>query len=109
MDSQNGDFAKSVSIPGANIMHAKTTVISKTKAYMNLANPEWAQDDGQTAQVVETHVPVIQQAKLPKLSTPPIFVGRKYKFVNLSEFYTMSCNLLRNFLRNFFFSALFFV
>lgn len=80
MDSQNGDLANSVSIPGANIMHAKTTVISKTKAYMNLANPEWAHEDGHNAQVVLTQVPVIQQAKLPKLSTPPIFVLRKYKY-----------------------------
>jgi len=40
---------------------------------MNLANPEFPQLEGHMAQVVETQVPVKQQAILPKLSTPPIF------------------------------------
>ena len=41
--SQNGSLFNQVSTPGANMIHAMTTVTRSTKAYMNLANPECAQ------------------------------------------------------------------
>lgn len=93
--SQNGDFFSHVSTPGASMMQEMTTVTNRTKAYINLekkwefetrllrsyvskatkkylARPEFPQLEGQTAQVVETQVPVRQQAKLLKLKMPPI-------------------------------------
>ncbi len=51
-----------------------TRVTSKTIAYMNFASVEFPQLDGQMAHVVDTQVPVRQQARLPKLRTPPILV-----------------------------------
>ena len=70
--SQNGNLFSHDSTPGANIIQDNTTVTKRTKAYMNLAKPEFPQLDGHIAQVVETQVPVRQTAKLPKLKTPPI-------------------------------------
>ena len=51
MGSQNGDLFSQVSTPGANIMQEITTVTSKTRAYINFANPEFPHEDGQIAQV----------------------------------------------------------
>jgi hypothetical protein len=45
---------------------------------MNFAKPEFPQLWGHIAQVVETQVPVRQQAKLPKLNTPPILIEGIY-------------------------------
>jgi len=50
-----------------------TAVRRSTRAYMNLASAAFPQELGHTAHVVLTHVPVIQQARLLKLSIPPIF------------------------------------
>ena len=61
-----------VSTPGASITQDMTAVNRSTKAYMNLASAAFPQELGHTAQVVLTHVPVIQQARLLKLSIPPI-------------------------------------
>ena len=72
LSSHNGNFVSHVSTPGANIIHEITTVTNKTKAYINLARPELPQLDGHIAQVVETHVPVKQQAMLLILRIPPM-------------------------------------
>ena len=80
--SQNGDLLSHVSTPGANIIHDITTVIKSTNAYINFAKPEFPQLWGHIAQVVETQVPVRQQAKLPKLNTPPIVI----EGINLKKF-----------------------
>ena len=66
-------FSSQVSTPGASMMQEITAVNRSTRAYMNFARAAFPQEFGQTAQVVLTQVPVIQQARLLKLSTPPIF------------------------------------
>ena len=55
------------------MMQDITAVKRSTRAYMNLARAALAQELGHTAHVVLTQVPVMQQARLLKLSTPPIF------------------------------------
>ena len=62
------------STPGASMMQDMTAVKRSTRAYMNLAKAALAQELGHTAHVVLTQVPVMQQARLLKLSTPPIFI-----------------------------------
>lgn len=57
-------------------MQDMTAVKRSTRAYMNLARAALAQELGHTAHVVLTQVPVMQQARLLKLSTPPIFVSK---------------------------------
>ena len=54
------------------MMQDMTAVKRSTRAYMNLARAALAQELGHTAHVVLTQVPVMQQARLLKLSTPPI-------------------------------------
>ena len=62
------------STPGASMMQDMTAVKRSTRAYINLARAAFAQELGHTAHVVLTQVPVMQQARLLKLSTPPIFI-----------------------------------
>lgn len=64
-----------------------TTVNSRTRAYINLTRTPLEHELGQTAQVVETQVPVMQHARLPKLRTPPMaetnhFTNYKNTFQN---------------------------
>ena len=57
-------------------MQEITAVKRSTRAYINFARAAFPQEFGQTAQVVLTQVPVIQQARLLKLSTPPIYCSQ---------------------------------
>ena len=63
-----------------------TTVNNRTRAYINLTRTPLEQELGQTAHVVETQVPVMQHARLPKLRTPPMasdqFTNYKNTFQN---------------------------
>ena len=63
-----------------------TAVKRSTRAYINFARDAFPQEFGHTAQVVLTQVPVIQQARLLKLSTPPILFKILHNFPKSGAF-----------------------
>ena len=69
------------------MMQDMTAVKRSTRAYINLARAAFAQELGHTAHVVLTQVPVMQQARLLKLSTPPIFIPNIGLYYNSSNFF----------------------
>ena len=69
------------------MMQDMTAVKRSTRAYMNLARAALAQELGHTAHVVLTQVPVMQQARLLKLRTPPIFVSNICFCQNSSNYF----------------------